>query len=94
MATLTSCELAPFERVVNFALLDRDFEAGREELTPKGTLRRKVIEEHFAEAIEGLYQNPDGSAPDAGIGDLRIEPRDTTGAGLRRGAPRRRSPAK
>jgi long-chain acyl-CoA synthetase len=54
--TTANRELAPFERVVNFALLDRDFESVREELTPKGTLRRKVIEEHFAGAIESLYR--------------------------------------
>jgi long-subunit acyl-CoA synthetase (AMP-forming) len=54
--TTANKELAPFERVVNFALLERDFEANRGELTPKGTLRRKVLQEHFAETIEGLYQ--------------------------------------
>ncbi|MCG6926012.1 MAG: AMP-binding protein, partial [Acidobacteria bacterium] len=54
--TTANRELAPYERVVNFALLDRDFEAARDELTPKGTLRRKVIEEHFAETVDGLYR--------------------------------------
>jgi long-subunit acyl-CoA synthetase (AMP-forming) len=54
--TAANKELAPYERVVNFALLDRDFEADRGELTPKGTLRRKVLQEHFAETIERLYQ--------------------------------------
>jgi long-subunit acyl-CoA synthetase (AMP-forming) len=54
--TTANKELAPYERVVNFALLARDFEAARDELTPKGTLRRKVIEQHFAETIDGLYQ--------------------------------------
>jgi long-chain acyl-CoA synthetase len=54
--TTANRELAPYERVVNFALLDRDFEAARDELTPKGTLRRKVIEQHFAETIDRLYQ--------------------------------------
>ncbi len=47
--------LAPYERVVGFAVLDRDFEAARDELTAKGTFRRKVIEQHFAGVIEGLY---------------------------------------
>ncbi len=54
--TAANKELAPYERVVNFALLDRDFEAERGELTPKGTPRRKVIQEHFAETIDGLYR--------------------------------------
>ena len=49
--------LAPYERVVRFAVLDRDFDVERDELTPKGTFRRKVIEQHFAEVIESLYQS-------------------------------------
>jgi long-chain acyl-CoA synthetase len=48
--------LAPYERVVRFAVLDRDFEVERDELTPKGSLRRKIITEHFAEVIETLYR--------------------------------------
>lgn len=48
-------DLAPFERVVNFALLERDFSEDKGELTPKGSYRRKVIEEHFSEMIETLY---------------------------------------
>jgi long-subunit acyl-CoA synthetase (AMP-forming) len=48
--------LAPYERVVRFAVLDRDFDRERDELTPKGSLRRKVIVEHFAELIENLYR--------------------------------------
>lgn len=51
--------LAPFERVIDFALLDRDFDADREELTPKQTYRRKNIEENFAEVIEELYRSPE-----------------------------------
>ncbi|MCB2199831.1 GNAT family N-acetyltransferase [bacterium] len=48
-------DLAPYERVVNFALLDRDFSLDRDELTPKGSFKRKVIEEHFSELIQQLY---------------------------------------
>lgn len=47
--------LAPYERVVNFALLNRDFNA-KEELTPKGSYRRKIIEENLRETIEELYR--------------------------------------
>lgn len=50
-------ELAPFERVVNIAILDRDFESARGELTPKGSLRRKNIEKNFSSIINGLYQS-------------------------------------
>jgi long-chain acyl-CoA synthetase len=49
--------LAPYERVVGFALIERDFDAARGELTPKGSLRRKVIETNFAPVIERLYRS-------------------------------------
>jgi len=48
--------LAPFERVVNFEVLDRDFDETRGELTAKGSYRRKTIEKSFAEVISQLYQ--------------------------------------
>jgi long-chain acyl-CoA synthetase len=49
--------LAPYERVVNFALLDRDFDVEHGELTPKGSYRRKSIEANFAHVIERLYRS-------------------------------------
>jgi long-chain acyl-CoA synthetase len=49
-------DLAPYERVINFAVLDRDFEVDRGELTPKGSYRRRIIEEHFQETISELYR--------------------------------------
>ena len=48
--------LAPFERIVDFAVIDRDFDPARDELTPKGTYRRKVIERNFADVIRLLYR--------------------------------------
>jgi long-subunit acyl-CoA synthetase (AMP-forming)/GNAT superfamily N-acetyltransferase len=50
-------DLAPYERVVNFALLGRDFALELDELTPKGSYRRRNIEDHFAVEIDGLYQS-------------------------------------
>ncbi len=47
--------LAPYERVINFALLDRDFEIEKGELTPKGSFNRKVIAENYKQLIENLY---------------------------------------
>ena len=40
-------DLAPYERVVNFTILDRDFSLEENEITPKGSFNRKVIEDHF-----------------------------------------------
>ncbi|MGD9020441.1 MAG: GNAT family N-acetyltransferase [Lysobacterales bacterium] len=48
-------ELMPHERVVNIALLERDFDIERDELTPKGSFRRKRIFENYAPLIEELY---------------------------------------
>jgi hypothetical protein len=48
--------VAPFERVVDFAIIDRDLDADRGELTPKNTPRRKVVVENFADVIETLYR--------------------------------------
>ncbi len=47
--------VAPFERIVDFALVDRDLEADRGELTPKGTPKRKTVVENFADVIAALY---------------------------------------
>ncbi|MGD8394438.1 MAG: GNAT family N-acetyltransferase, partial [Candidatus Eiseniibacteriota bacterium] len=63
-------DLAPYERVINFTLIDRDFEIEREELTPKGTYRRKAIEQHFADQIEALYQR---SFVELRVGALRVQ---------------------
>lgn len=48
--------LAPFERIVDFKIIDRPFSTENGELTPKNTYKRRVIEKNFSEIIEGLYQ--------------------------------------
>jgi len=48
-------DVAPYERVVNFALLEREFSAEKGELTPKGSFNRKVIEGNFSSLIDSLY---------------------------------------
>jgi long-chain acyl-CoA synthetase len=57
LITQANLDLAPYERVVNFALLDRDFSLEREELTPKGSYRRKQIATNFAAVIDELYRS-------------------------------------
>lgn len=47
--------LAPFERIVDFRIIDRPFNDKNGELTPKGTYKRRVIEKNFAEEIESMY---------------------------------------
>jgi len=53
--TTLNQDLAPYERIVNYAVVDRDFDADLGELTPKGSYRRKVIEDHYSEIIDSLY---------------------------------------
>ncbi len=48
--------LAPYERIVDFALIPRDLSLDEGELTPKGTPRRSVVESHFADTIALLYR--------------------------------------
>ncbi len=49
--------VAPYERVINFTILDREFSSEKGELTPKDSFNRKAIEANFKEAIESLYQS-------------------------------------
>lgn len=56
IVSAANIDLAPYERVVNFSILERDFEKDRGELTPKGSFQRKTIQENFAQVIEGLYR--------------------------------------
>ncbi|MEX2357599.1 MAG: hypothetical protein WEE51_04670, partial [Pirellulaceae bacterium] len=51
-------ECLPHEQVRRFILLDRGFTFESGELTPKLSLRRKLIEDNFREEIGALYQGP------------------------------------
>jgi long-chain acyl-CoA synthetase len=46
---------ASFEQVKRFTILPRDFSAEEDEVTPTMKLKRKIVAEHFAGEIEGLY---------------------------------------
>ncbi len=50
--------LAPFERIVDFRQVDRDFNKDLGELTEKGTFKRATILEHFESIVESLYERP------------------------------------
>lgn len=49
-------DLATYERVVEFTVLDREFSADQGELTPKGSFRRKAIAANFADLLDQLYR--------------------------------------
>jgi len=48
-------DLSRHEQIARFHLLPRGFTIEQGELTPKGSLCRPVIADHFAREIEGLY---------------------------------------
>jgi long-chain acyl-CoA synthetase len=49
-------DLASYERVRRFTLLDRQFSIEDGELTPTQKVRRKIIEERYAHVIERMYK--------------------------------------
>jgi long-chain acyl-CoA synthetase len=51
-------ELAPFERIKRFRVLDREFAAAAGELTPSMKVKRAVVTKTFAALIEELYAEP------------------------------------
>tara|TARA_B100001250_G_C19814758_1_gene797721 strand:+ start:1321 stop:5919 length:4599 start_codon:yes stop_codon:yes gene_type:complete len=48
--------LSPFERIVNYVIINRDFSAEKGELTAKGTFNRKNVLKNFLNIIEPLYE--------------------------------------
>jgi long-chain acyl-CoA synthetase len=48
-------ELSQFERIKRIAILAREFSIESGELTPSLKVRRKIVEQKWAETIEGLY---------------------------------------
>jgi len=48
--------LAPYEKVKKIALLDRDFEIERGEMTPTLKVKRSIVEEKYRDLIDSLYR--------------------------------------
>jgi long-chain acyl-CoA synthetase len=57
IVTSANQDLAPYERIINFTVLDRDFDIQKHEITSKGTFNRKNIERNFSSHIEELYRS-------------------------------------
>jgi len=57
IVTAANRDLATYERVVNFAVIERDFDQEHGELTPKRSFKRKTIEANFAGVIHELYRS-------------------------------------
>jgi long-chain acyl-CoA synthetase len=54
--TEATAGFAHHEQVRAFAILTREFSQEQDELTPTLKLKRRIIEKHFADEIEALYQ--------------------------------------
>ena len=50
-----NAELSRFEQIKRFRVLERDFTPDEGEVTPTLKLKRRVVEDHFADEIEQLY---------------------------------------
>jgi long-chain acyl-CoA synthetase len=48
--------LAPYEKIKKIALLERDFDIDKEEITPTLKVRRNIVEEKYKNVIESLYK--------------------------------------
>jgi len=48
--------LAPYEKVKKIAVLERDFEIERGEITPTLKVKRNIVEEKYKELIDSLYR--------------------------------------
>ena len=48
--------LAPFERIIDFRIVNRPFSDKYGELTPKSTYKRRIIEQNFKDIIETMYK--------------------------------------
>ncbi len=49
-------KLASFESVKRFEILDRDLSLERGELTPTGKIKRRAVNQHFADLVDTLYE--------------------------------------
>jgi long-chain acyl-CoA synthetase len=56
-------DLAQFEMPKRFLILPRDFSIEGGELTPKLSVRRKIVEERYADRIAALYAEAEAQAP-------------------------------
>jgi len=48
--------LSSYEKVKKIALLDRDFEIEKGEITPTLKVKRNIVEKKYADLIESLYR--------------------------------------
>ena len=62
-------DLAHYEKIKRFTLLPAPFTLERGELTNTLKIRRKVVYEHYAEAIEKMYREAEGESESTFVTD-------------------------
>ncbi len=62
--------LAPFERIIDFRIVDRSFSDKFGELTSKNTYKRRIIEQNFKDVIEKMYKE---NYTKLKLGDIKIK---------------------
>jgi long-chain acyl-CoA synthetase len=62
-----TASLAQYERPKRFAVLDRDFAFANDELTYTLKLKRRVIEQHYADVIARVYADVEEPRPGASV---------------------------
>jgi long-chain acyl-CoA synthetase len=55
MIAEVNARVSTSESIKNFAILERDFEIEKDEVTPTGKLKREVVSAHHRDLIESLY---------------------------------------
>jgi long-chain acyl-CoA synthetase len=53
----SNARVSSSEQIKRFAILDRDFSAEFDEVTPTMKLKREVVAKNFADTIQNLYEN-------------------------------------
>ncbi|HPM76507.1 MAG TPA: long-chain fatty acid--CoA ligase [bacterium] len=66
---LINDQLARYETIKDFRLLDHDLSLETGELTPTLKAKRKVINQHFRELIDSMYADKAGMKPASGSGE-------------------------
>ena len=53
--TRLCADFSPYEQIKGIAILPRELSQEQGELTPKLSIKRKIVNQHFADAVASLY---------------------------------------